>query len=101
MTEDGDNSMSIEDMKNRNKTMKKLAEKRNKRARVDSELEDEKDDPTGLFGHAREPTVRPPTVTTMPRKRDPIVRAPTTREAPRKNARERATATSRVRAPGD
>ncbi|KAG2758884.1 hypothetical protein PC129_g22297 [Phytophthora cactorum] len=93
--------MSIEDMKNRNKTMNKLVEKRNKRARVDSELEDEKDDPTGLFGHAREPTVRPPTVTAMPRKRDPIVRAPTTREAPRKNARERATATSRVRAPGD
>ncbi|KAG2957823.1 hypothetical protein PC119_g27206, partial [Phytophthora cactorum] len=48
--------MSIEDMKNRNETMKKLAEKRNKRARVDSGLEDEKDDPTGLFGHAREPT---------------------------------------------
>ncbi|KAG3163739.1 hypothetical protein PC128_g20307, partial [Phytophthora cactorum] len=56
MTEDGDNSMSIEDMKNRNKTMNKLVEKRNKRTRVDSELEDEKDDPTGLFGHAREPT---------------------------------------------
>ncbi|KAF4047289.1 Tetratricopeptide repeat [Phytophthora infestans] len=48
--EDGDNSMSIEDMKNRNSTMKKLVEKRNKRARVDSGSEDEKDDPTGLFG---------------------------------------------------
>ncbi|KAG3054197.1 hypothetical protein PC122_g22113 [Phytophthora cactorum] len=93
--------MSIEDMKNRNETMKKLAEKRNKRARVDSGLEDEKDDPTGLFGHAREPTVRPPTVTAILCKRDLIVRAPTTREAPRKNACERATATSRVRAPGD
>ncbi|POM80015.1 RNA polymerase-associated protein CTR9 [Phytophthora palmivora] len=48
--EDGDNSMSIEDMKNRNATMKKLVEKRNKRARTDSGSENEKDDPTGLFG---------------------------------------------------
>lgn len=50
MDEDGDNSMSIEDMKNRNPKMKKLLEKRNKRARVESGSEDEKDDPTGLFG---------------------------------------------------
>ncbi|KAJ8563824.1 hypothetical protein ON010_g7522 [Phytophthora cinnamomi] len=50
LDEDGDNSMSIEDMKNRNPTMKKLVEKRNKRARVGSGSEDEKDDPTGLFG---------------------------------------------------
>ncbi|KAL3673573.1 hypothetical protein V7S43_001277 [Phytophthora oleae] len=48
--EDGDTSMSIEDMKNRNATMKKLVEKRNKRARVGSGSEDEKDDATGLFG---------------------------------------------------
>jgi RNA polymerase-associated protein CTR9 len=50
LDEDGDNSMSIEDMKNRNATMKKLVEKRNKRARVDSGSEDEKDGATGLFG---------------------------------------------------
>ncbi|RLN93962.1 hypothetical protein BBJ28_00004098 [Nothophytophthora sp. Chile5] len=52
---DGDVSMSIEDMKNRNSTMKKLLDKRNKRARVDSGSEEDKDagkddDPTGLFG---------------------------------------------------
>lgn len=44
--EDG-GSMSIEDMKNRNSTMKKLVEKRQKRARVDS---DEKDEAADLFG---------------------------------------------------
>lgn len=48
--EDGDNSMSIEDMKNRNATMKNLVEKRNKRARATFGSEDDKEDPTGLFG---------------------------------------------------
>ncbi|RMX62258.1 hypothetical protein DD238_000838 [Peronospora effusa] len=50
LEEDGGNSMSIEDMKNRNATMKKLVEKRSKRARTNSGSENEKDDPTGLFG---------------------------------------------------
>ncbi|CAI5712020.1 unnamed protein product [Hyaloperonospora brassicae] len=48
--EDGGNSMSIEDMKNRNATMKKLVEKRSKRARGDTGMEDEVDHSTGLFG---------------------------------------------------
>lgn len=45
--EDG-GSMSIEDMKNRNSTMKKLVEKRQKRARVESD--EEKDEAADLFG---------------------------------------------------
>ncbi|CAH0517019.1 unnamed protein product [Peronospora belbahrii] len=50
LDEDGDHSMSIEDMKNRNATMKNLVEKRSKRARVNSNVENEKEDPTHLFG---------------------------------------------------
>ncbi|TDH65202.1 uncharacterized protein CCR75_001522 [Bremia lactucae] len=50
LEEDGDNTMSIEDMKNRNATMKRLVEKRNKRARGGSDLENGKEDSTGLFG---------------------------------------------------
>ncbi|CEG49164.1 TPR-containing nuclear phosphoprotein that regulates K() uptake [Plasmopara halstedii] len=50
LDEDEDTSMSIEDMKNRNPTMKKLVEKRIKRARANSGSDDDKVDPTGLFG---------------------------------------------------
>ncbi|KAF1335705.1 Rna polymerase-associated protein ctr9, partial [Globisporangium splendens] len=50
--EDGDVSMSIEDMKNRNAKMKNLVDKRKKRARVESsdEEKEEDNDATGLFG---------------------------------------------------
>lgn len=48
--EDGDVSMSIEDMKNRNAKMKHLVDKRKKRARVDSSDDEKDDDATGLFG---------------------------------------------------
>lgn len=49
--DEGDASMSIEDMKNRNATMKKLVEKRKKRARVDDGSESEnEEDAHGLFG---------------------------------------------------
>lgn len=47
--DDGDVSMSIEDMKNRNAKMKNLVDKRKKRARVDESSEDDKD-AADLFG---------------------------------------------------
>lgn len=50
--DDGDVSMSIEDMKNRNAKMKSLVDKRKKRARVDESSDDEKDTDAAadLFG---------------------------------------------------
>lgn len=48
--ESGDNSMSIEDMKNRNAKMKKLVEKRKKRARVEEGSDSDNDGVRGLFG---------------------------------------------------
>lgn len=49
LEENDGNSMSIEDMKNRNATMKKLVEKRSKRARTNSGSDNEKDKSTGLY----------------------------------------------------
>ncbi|TMW60601.1 hypothetical protein Poli38472_000643 [Pythium oligandrum] len=47
---DGDVSMSIDDMKNRNKKLKKLADKRQKRAQNDSDDEEGGGDAADLFG---------------------------------------------------